>query len=125
MATRKSKTQGVNPTVLDKFDGREVIMCSVAIPNASGGLHDALALDPVLLHTGDEIDIVLRCTVGPISFDPILDKGEDTGYYNRVAKLHANRGLIIDGKVVDAEFVKQRAKLDAARGVQAIPGIED
>lgn len=125
MATKKPKTQGVNPTVLGEFDGREIIMCSVAIPNASGGLHDALALDPVMLHTGQSVDIVLRCIVGRISHDPILDKGEDTGYYNRVASLSAQRGMIIDASVVDAEFVKQRTKLDEARGVQAIPGIED
>lgn len=125
MPTKKSKTQGVNPTVLGEFDGREVIMCSIAIPNASGGLHDALALDPVMLHTGQEVDIVLRCTVGRIAHDPIMDKDDDTGYYNRVATLSARRGLIIDSKVVDAEFAKQRTKIDAARGVQPIPGIDD
>ncbi len=124
MPTKRPKTTGTNPTVLGVFDDREIIMCSVAIPNASGGLHDALALDPVMLHTGQSVDIVLRCTVGRISHDPIEDKGEDTGYYNRVASLSAQRGMIIDAKIVDEEFAKQRKKLDVARGVQAIPGIE-
>lgn len=122
---------------LGTFEGRNVIMASITIPNAGGGLHDALSLDPVMLHTGDQIDVLLRCTVGKITHDPIVHKGDDTGNYSRVATLHAEKGIILDESTVgDKSFSKQATRLAAAElerkkreeaeaGTQRIPGTED
>lgn len=122
---------------LGMFDGRPVIMASITIPNAGGGLHDALSLDPVLLHTGDEVDVLLRCTVGKITHDPILNKGADTGNYSRVATLHADKGTIMaDTSIGDKTFTKLGARLEkaelerrkaasAATGQQAIEGTDE
>lgn len=122
---------------LGMFEGRPVIMASITIPNAGGGLHDALSLDPVVLHTGDEVDVLLRCTVGKITHDPIMHKGEDTGNFNRVATLHADKGTILaDESIGDKAFTKLSARLEkaelerrkaaeAATGQQAIDGTEE
>jgi hypothetical protein len=122
---------------LGQFEGRPVIECGIVIPNSGGGLHDALGLDPVLLHTGDEIDVLLRCTVGKITHDPIVLKGEDQETYRRVATLHADKGAILDDKSVGSKvFTKQSTRLaavelekrkreEAEAGVQPIPGTED
>lgn len=110
---------------LGSYEGRPVIMASIVIPNAGGGLHDALALDPVVMHTGDEFVIALRCTVGNITHEVIKHKKEDTGNYNRVHKATALMGMIIDNDLVAALFASQRKRIDEAKGVQQIPGIDD
>jgi hypothetical protein len=123
------------------YEGRPVIMASITIPNAGGGLHEALGLDPVLLYTGDEVDVLLRCTAGKITHDPIVHKGEDTGNYNRVVTLHADKGtIVVDKAVGDRLFTKLSTRLQAAElerrkqaaidakaaaGEVQIPGTED
>lgn len=122
---------------LGQYDGRDIITASIVIPGAGGGLHDALTLDPVLLHTGDEIDVLLRCKVEDIRHSVIKDKGEDTGDYDRVSKLVVLKGTILADKTVgDKTFAKMATRLaeaeverrkreEAAAGVQPIPGTED
>lgn len=122
---------------LGTYDGRPIIMASITIPNAGGGLHDALSLDPVLLHTGDEVDVLLRCTVGKHTHDPITHKGEDTGNFNLVYTLHADKGTILsDESIGDKAFTKLSARLEkaelerrkaaeAATGQQAIEGTDE
>lgn len=122
---------------LGMYEGRPVIMCSVTVPNAGGGLHDALGLDPILLHTGDSVDLLLRCTAGKITHEPIMHKGDDTGNYNRVVTLHADKGTILgDTAIGDKAFTKLSARLEkaelerrkaaeAATGQQSIPDAED
>lgn len=110
---------------LGDYEGRPVIMASIVIPNAGGGLHDSLALDPVVLHTGDEFVIALRCRCENIIHEVVKHKGEDTGNYNRVHKAVAIMGQIIDADLVAKLFAEQRKRIDEAKGVQSIPGIDD
>jgi hypothetical protein len=110
---------------LGMYDGRPIITSSVVIPGAGGGLHESLAVQPVLLHTGDSIDIVLRCTVEDINHKMIKHKGEDTGHYDRVAKLVPNFGMIIDSADVDKAIAASRKRVEEAAGIQQIPGMPD
>lgn len=104
---------------LGTYDGRPITKSSITIPNAGGGLHEALGLDPVLLHTGEEVDVLLRCTVGKHTHDPIMEKGEDTGEWNLVFTLHADRGTILsDTSVGDKVFTKLSTRLAKARKEQ-------
>jgi len=113
------------PVDLGKYESRPVIMASITIPNAGGGLHDALALDPVMLHTGEEFVIALRCRAENITHEVVKHKGEDTGNYNRVHKCVAMSGMIIDSDLVADMFTAQRKRIDEAKGIQTIPGIDD
>lgn len=117
---------------LGEYEGRPITMSSVVIPSAGGGLYDALALDPVLLHSGDEVTIALRCKVEDINHALIKYKGEDTGNYNRVAKLVVAKGLIIDGATVASAFAALNRRLElvaeengAGRRIPGIDGEEE
>lgn len=114
-----------DPVELGNYEGRPVIAASITIPNAGGGLYDALALDPVVLHSGDEFVIALRCRTEDINHKMIKDKGEDTGNFNRVHKAVAMSGMIIDADLVRDLFTAQRKRLDEAKGIQSIPGLDD
>lgn len=110
---------------LGEYDGRPITLASVVIPAAGGGLNDGLAVSPVLLHTGDEVVIALRCRVADINHKVITHKGEDTGNYERVAKLVPSMGIFIDDATLTKSFAEQQRKIEEAAGIQQIPGISD
>lgn len=56
---------------LAEFEGLPVVQVGVEMPNAAGGLQEAMKFDPVEWHHGDEGYIVLRYTVNKVRFDPI------------------------------------------------------
>jgi hypothetical protein len=106
---------------LGTYDGRDIISCGIVIPGAGGGLREALGLDPIELHYGDQVDVLLRCTVGKHTHDPILDKHkEDTGNLNLVYTLDVNKGTILtDTTIGDKAFTKLSTRLAAAQAARA------
>lgn len=115
-----------NPTALDPFEGLPVSSAGMEIPGAAGGLREAMKLDPVQLHKGQRVIVVLDTTVDKIRFDPL----KDSDGWKRVHVLAVEQGLIAavsggdDGDELDggeaAQFIdrlltEQRARLKEAR----------
>lgn len=96
---------------LGQFEGAEVAGVGIEIPSAAGGLRDALKIDPLVMHRGEERLVLLRCTVGKIRFDPV----KDTDGVTRVHVLDTSEATIVDGEVFEQALVAQREKIEQAR----------
>jgi len=102
---------------LHSFDGREVIMSTIAIIGAGDGLSQALSIDPREYHHGQQVDVVLRCEVTQVGFKPI----KDTDRLERKHTLRAGIATIVDASLVEEVIEAQRVKIETAAGVQRIP----
>jgi hypothetical protein len=106
-------------------DGREVWSSGMEIPGAGGGLRDAMRLDPVELHLGDTVFVVMECKVNKLRFDPM----KDSDGLRRVHIMEVVAATPIDGDLVAGpldEF-KERVRLakEAEAGVQRMPFDDD
>lgn len=104
-------------TVPDTFDGRDVIMTSVAVTNAGDGLSQSLAVDPREIHIGDSGVIALEYVCTKVGFVEI----KDTECLNRVATLRAGAATVIDRAVVAEHLEAQALKIEKAKGTQRLP----
>lgn len=102
---------------LTPFDGREVLNTTVAIRNAGDGLSKAMEIDPIELHHGDSVYVVLECEVEKLRFDPI----KDTQALSRVHMLKAGVATLVDEALVADALDAQRRAIEEAAGVQRLP----
>jgi hypothetical protein len=105
--------------ILGDFEGAPVKGVGVEIRNASGGLNDALEVDPVVLHGGDTVWVVLQCDVTAITHKPV--KG-DEGSWQRVHVMRATDVTLMDSNAVRKAITDQRTRIqkhrEAKKGVQ-------
>jgi len=59
---------------LPKFENRDVSAAQVRITGAGDGLSEALEVDPVALHLGDDVTYVLKGTVTQVNHRPLSSK---------------------------------------------------
>lgn len=111
-------------TGLADFEGLPVTAAAVEIPSAGGGLRDALRVDPVELHKGETVFIVLRCEVGKVRFDPI-EADEPAGAQRRVHVLSTNAATIVDGDTVADALAAQAERIAKANEVDGQFTIDD
>jgi hypothetical protein len=104
-------------TDLTSFEGKQVATVGIEIPGAGGGLHDALEVDPVEFHLGDECSVLLHCRTVKVRFDPIKD--EDT--LNRVHVMRVVNATIVDPESVRGHLERQRKRIEEAKGIQELP----
>lgn len=98
-------------TQLDDFEGQQVLAAGIEIPGAAGGLREALGVDPVQLHKGDEVFVLLRCTTDKVRFDPV----KDTAGLRRVHILAVEEGMLVDGELVAEHLAASRARIAEAK----------
>lgn len=116
--------------VLSEFEGLDVTEVGVEIPNAAGGLQDAMKFDPVEWHQGDEHFIVLRGIVTKIRHEPV-DRELPDGEQRRVHVLSVKEAFPIEAGAVSDYVTTQRERIkklkDEAEGTPALPldGVED
>lgn len=91
---------------LGDFEGRIVTKATIAVRKAGDGLSQAMKVDPVLLHQGDTVYVVLECTVGKVLFDPY-----DDGVCARVQNLVAGTATIIGADAVKTAIDAQRERI--------------
>lgn len=103
------------PVQLDPFEGQPVLSVGMEIPGAAGGLRESMKLDPVQLHKGQRVYVVLETTVDKIRFDPV----KDSDGWKRVHVLNAEQGMIVDADLVQAHLDEQKARIQAARDAEA------
>lgn len=88
---------------LSSFEGVDVIHAKIEIPDAAGGLREAMAVEPVELHHGDEVHVVLHCRVKKVRFDPAAKDNTD-----ELTRVHVFETL-------DAAFIESDAVADHVR----------
>lgn len=109
-------TNGDTPAVktLSDFEGLTVTESGIEIPDAAGGLRDALKVDPIELHKGQRVHIVLECDVSKLRFDPI-DKDALDGAQRRVHVFKTSRAAIVSESLVRSELDAQSERIAAAK----------
>lgn len=112
---------------LTPFEGKQVAAVGVEMPNAAGGLQEAMKFDPIEWHHGDEGYIVLHYTTKKVRFDPMVQ--DQVEPLRRVHVLHVTEAAPIDSEIVVEHLRKHRERVarakDEAEGKQRIPGIDD
>lgn len=102
---------------LSPFEGLDVTQSSIEIPNAAGGLRDALKIDPLEAHKGEIVYVVLECEIAKVRFDAI-DKDELTGEQERVHVLRAVNATLVDKSLVGDALAAQADKIAAAKELE-------
>lgn len=97
---------------LSPFEDHEVVEAAIEIPNAAGGLQDAMEIDPQEFHHGERRTIVLDVVVKKVRFDPM--KGSED-QLRRVHVFSAESATFIDRAVVAGALDEQAAKIAKAR----------
>lgn len=126
----KPKKRGGPP--LGKFEGRPVLASRIEINNAGSGLSDALDLDPVAYHHGDQLFVLLEVQLRKVRMDEL----KDADGLARVHVTYAENGIVVDQATADEmmdghreaqEEARIAAELadEAAKGIARIPGTED
>lgn len=101
---------------LSKFEGKQVVTAGLEIRNAAGGLNEALKVDPEEWHGGDEVHVVLRCTVDKIRHDPV----KDMDAWKRIHILTASDATVIDGTLVEEALTEQAKRIEEAAGIRQL-----
>lgn len=112
-----------NDHMLNSFEGADVLQAQIKITRAGDGLSEALQVEPIEHHVGDIVHVVLRCRVGGVTLEPVKP-GKDSAELNilkRVHKFVTEAGTIVDADLVTGVLDEQKRKIDAARGVHALP----
>lgn len=104
------------PSTLDPFEGQPVLSVGIEIPGAAGGLRESLKIDPVQLHHGDKVYVLLETTANKIRFDP--EKDEDG--WKRVHVLDVDAGMIVDADLVAEHMATQKARIAEAHAQAAL-----
>lgn len=108
-------------SALHAFEGTDVVAASIEIPDAAGGLRDALAVDPVELHHGDEGIVALRWRVKKVRFDPAKGKGNE----GKLARVHVFETL--EAAFIDDDQLDKHIRADAdrvKREVERLQGVQ-
>lgn len=112
---------------LSKFEGLEVMAVGVEMPNAAGGLQDAMKFQPVEWHQGDEYYIVLHAVVTKIRHEPMVRENV-RGPQRRVHVLSVDEAAPIDARYVKEQLAEHREAIEKAKeqamGVQRL-GLEE
>lgn len=96
---------------LTPFEGVPVIATSIEVPGLSGGLNDAMRVDPVEMHMEDEGVLIIKGAVKKIRFDPV----KDSDGVERVHIWRVVEATVVDEDVVADILAKQRQRIDEAR----------
>ena len=95
---------------LTPFEGDPVVATGIEVPGLSGGLNDALRVDPIELHKDEETVLVVKCSVKKIRFDPV----KDTDSWERVHIMRVSEVAIVDEAAVAEILETQRKRIEEA-----------
>jgi hypothetical protein len=115
---------------LGEFEGSPVVQSGIEIPSAGGGFHDSLAVLPESWTEGTVIDVVMRCKVGKVRFEPAKPASGDPELPEAaMRRVHVLAPLVaaVDNGAVCADLIadtearveqlrdERRERADAAR----------
>lgn len=102
------------PKTLSDFEGCPVTESAIEIPDAAGGLRDALKIAPVEWHKGQRVYIVFALDINKVRFDPI-DKDEFAGDQRRVHVLKTHQATVVGEDLVKSELDAQAERIAEAK----------
>lgn len=107
---------------LGEFEGKAVRETTMAIHNAGDGLSEAMKTEPVIMHEGDEVYIVLRGVVSEVRFKAVKPGSTDLV---RVHRVRAGTATLIEMDVVreaiDLQEEKNTHRREQEAGVSRLP----
>lgn len=113
---------------LTPFEGKDVLSAAIEIPNAAGGLREAMRIDPQEFHHGDKRYVVLELDCKKVRFDPVAN----TNGLDRVHVFSAVAATFVDEDLVREQLDEQARRIEAARvaeeqakGIHRIPFEKD
>lgn len=99
-------------TELGTFEGRDVIATPIVIRKAGDGLSKSLDLDPVIIHQGDDLYVVLKLHCDGIKFKANKDRDD---MLDRVADCSAVLCTVVEEKSVAKALAAQARKFEQAK----------
>lgn len=107
---------------LEPFEGLPVIQAKIEIPDAAGGLREAMAIEPRAWHKGDRCFVLLECLVNKVRVDPITD--DLVGPQARVHVLKTLAGTVLEPDVAKDWIDGQKDRIlkakEQALGIQQV-----
>lgn len=104
------------PIKLGKFDGLDVLAAGIEVRNVSGGLNEAVAVDPIELHKDDEVTVVMRVKVTDINHKAL----KDVNGWRRVHITRAMQATIVDDDFAADLLEAQAQRIEEAQGVKRL-----
>lgn len=102
---------------LGEFEGEKVLSAGIELPDAAGGLREALAIEPQAFHDdGSKRFVVLEVGLEKIRFDPIRDgkEGAKLGW-RRVHVFKTSGATFVDADLVKSHIDQQRERIQRAK----------
>jgi hypothetical protein len=94
---------------LAPFEGEQVVESRIEIPSAAGGFQEAMAFDPIQLHRGDEVFVLMHLRCAKVRHEPVDEK--DTGPHPALRRVHILKPAGKDSAMfVERSDVEQRLK---------------
>lgn len=109
-------------TTLGEFEGSEIVATPIIIRKTGDGLSKSLAIDPVLLHKGDEVYVVMKVKITKITF---RENGDDDTKLDRVADGEAVLCTLVEEKAVAKSLAAQAKKLEQAKQLKGQLSMDD
>ncbi len=116
MSKRKNAVTG-----LSTFENHDVLQSTIKVTNAGDGLSEAMSIDPVEIHLGEQRYLLIEAECSKVGYEEL----KDTGTYRRVQTLKAGTATLVDATFAAKAIQAQRAALDEARGTPQLPMTKD
>lgn len=106
---------------LSQFEGHDVLRSAIKIPNAGGGLRDALKVAPVKLEYGEEVLLIVRAKVRKVDHAP-FEKDSDELVREHVLDAIDVALLQDDADVATADAMLDRNRDRVQRALDSMEG---
>lgn len=115
--TRKKKVDQAK-TALGDFEGKTITGAALILQNAGDGLSQAMEIEPVVIHHGELVYLVIEAECTKVRYDNVKDDDEAL---TRVHILRAGVSTIVDAALVHDVLEAQRVAIEKAKGVERLP----
>lgn len=109
---------------LGMFEGRDVTHAEMKLTNVGDGLSKAMKLDPVVLHHGDRVLVLVEAEVVDVSHKPAI-AGDLGGPVKRVHVLRGLAAMLTDTSANAKAIAKQKGRIDKLAEIDGQRSIDD
>lgn len=102
-------------TELGTFEGRDVIQQKVKLGGSATGLNEALTVEPMIHHPGEEVTMLVRGRI-VVGFEEV----KDTDCLARVETVKITAGAFVDESLATDTLQRQAELIEQAKGIQRL-----
>lgn len=102
---------------LPAFEGLPTIAVSLEVRGIDGGFNDGMTIDPVVLHKGDKVFLLVEGTVAGINHKPI----EEANAWRRAHVIRVDAGTLVSREFAEAHLDEQARRIEEAKGLARLP----